>query len=91
MRAALVVVGLTLAALVAVPTALAKSYHLTKADETFVIQRDGSVLATEALAFEFSGSFHGAYRLIPAAPGESIDQVTTDTGCASSVAACSSA
>jgi hypothetical protein len=56
MRAALFLVGLNFAALAAAPTALAKSYHVTKADETFVIQRDGSVLATEALTFEFSGS-----------------------------------
>jgi hypothetical protein len=74
-RTALLVSALAFAALLVAPAALAKSYHVTKADETFVIQRDGSVLATEALTFEFSGSFHGAYRLIPAAPGESIDQV----------------
>jgi hypothetical protein len=56
-------------------TAAAKSYHLTRADETFRILRDGSVLATEALTFDFSGSFHGADRLIPVGAGESIDSV----------------
>src|SRR3954468_13185114 len=62
-----------LGALVAAAAASAKSYHLTSAVETFRVERDGSVLATEALTFDFSGSLHGAFRWIPAAPGESID------------------
>jgi hypothetical protein len=75
LRPTLVASMVALGALVATPAAVAKSYHLTGADETFRIERDGSVLATEALTFDFSGSFHGAFRLIPAAQGESIDHV----------------
>ena len=66
---------LAFGALAAAPAAFAKSYHLTGAVETFRIERDGSVRATEALTFAFSGSFHGAFRLIAAAPGESIDHI----------------
>lgn len=68
------------AALASAPVAAAKSYHLTRAYETFHILRDGSVLATETLTFDFSGHFHGADRLIPSAPGESIDDVQVSEG-----------
>jgi hypothetical protein len=74
-RTGFLVSAFAVGALAAAPAALAKSYHLTGAAETFRIERDGSILATEALTFDFSGSFHGAFRLIPAASGESIDQV----------------
>jgi hypothetical protein len=74
-RFASIVSVFALGALVAAAAASAKSYHLTSAVETFRIEHDGSVLATEALTFDFSGSFHGAFRLIPAAAGESIDHV----------------
>ena len=62
------------------PAAAAKSYHVSRADETFHIQDDGSVLATEILTFDFSGHFHGAYRLIPVASGETVDDVQISEG-----------
>jgi hypothetical protein len=79
-RTVVLIAAFAVAALFAAPAATAKSYHLSKAVETFRVQRDGSVLATEELTFDFSGSFHGAYRLIPAAPGESIDHVQVSGG-----------
>jgi hypothetical protein len=57
------------------PAALAKTYVITAANETFQIEADGSIQATERLTFEFQGAYHGAYRLIPVAAGEMIDQV----------------
>ena len=56
---------LVVAALAFPGLASAKSYRLTNADETFQIQGDGSVRVSERLTFSFSGTFHGAYRLIP--------------------------
>jgi hypothetical protein len=49
---------------------------MLRADEVFRIQPDGSVLATEELTFAFHGHYHGAYRLIPVAGTERIDQVS---------------
>jgi len=79
-RTVFLVSALAVGALAAAPAAWAKSYHLASAVETFRIQHDGSVLATEALTFDFTGSFHGAFRLIPTAPGESIDEVQVSAG-----------
>ena len=39
-----------------------KSYEVTDADVAVVLQRDGSLLVHEALDFDFTGSFTGAYR-----------------------------
>jgi uncharacterized membrane protein len=64
------------AALATAAPAFGKSYRILQADEVFRIQPDGSVLATEELTFEFHGSFHGAYRLIPVAGTQRIDQVS---------------
>ena len=65
-----------MAALTTAAPALAKSYRIVRADETYRIQRDGSVLATERLTLAFQGHFHGAYRLIPVAGTETVDQVS---------------
>jgi hypothetical protein len=64
-----------LATLLLPSTALARDYHVASANETFRVARDGSVHVTERLTFAFDGSYHGAYRLIPALPGESISDV----------------
>ncbi|HET8894119.1 MAG TPA: DUF2207 domain-containing protein [Gaiellaceae bacterium] len=79
-KSALVGTVVAAVALGVAPVAAAKSYHLTSANETFRILRDGSVLASETLTFDFSGHFHGADRLIPAAAGESIDDVQVSEG-----------
>jgi uncharacterized membrane protein len=68
-------IAVAAAALATAAPALAKSYRIVRAAETYRIQRDGSVLATEKLTCEFHGHFHGAYRLIPVAGTETIDQV----------------
>jgi hypothetical protein len=56
---------LIVAALAFPGPAQAKSYRLVNADKTFRVQQDGSVKVVEQLTFSFSGTFHGAYRLIP--------------------------
>jgi uncharacterized membrane protein len=69
-------IGLALlVGLLIVPGAFAKDYRILQATEIFRIQPDGSVLAAETLTFTFNGDFHGAYRLIPSAGAEAIDQV----------------
>jgi Predicted membrane protein (DUF2207) N-terminal domain len=71
---------LVLAALVLVPSALAKSYTLAAAYETFAIRPDGSVLVLEQLTFSFDGHFHGAYRLVPSTAGQTITNVSVAEG-----------
>ena len=62
------------------PQAFAKKYRIASANETFQVEPDGSIRATERLTFAFQGTFHGAYRLIPVASGEHIDQVGVSDG-----------
>ena len=76
-----VIVGAAAAAvLAAAPQAFAKDYNIASAAETFQVETDGSIHATEQLTFAFNGTFHGAYRLIPVASGESIDDVQVSDG-----------
>src|SRR5579864_9717736 len=75
-----VVAFVPLALLAAPAQALAKSYRISIADETFQVESDGSIQATERLTFAFAGAFHGAYRLIPVAAGERIDHVQVSDG-----------
>lgn len=63
-------------ACVLTPSALAKSYRLTFANEQFAVQRDGTVRVNEQLTFAFAGAFHGVYRLIPAIGGQSISAIS---------------
>ena len=65
-------------ALVVLPVlpAVAKSYHIAAADVTIEVQPDGSLLVTEHLTYDFSGSFSGAYRDIPIRAGETFEFVS---------------
>ncbi len=56
--------------------AFAKSFHISGADVTVEVEPDGSVLITEAITFDFSGSFSGAYRDIPLQGGESFELIS---------------
>ncbi len=47
---------------------------------TVQVERDGSLLVDEVIAFQFDGSFSGAFREIPLREGESIDQVFVAEG-----------
>jgi uncharacterized membrane protein len=69
---------LVITALVMLPVlpAVAKSYHISAADITVTVMDDGSLLVTERLTFDFSGSFSGAYRDIPLRFGESFELVS---------------
>jgi hypothetical protein len=64
-----------LAALLLPPAAPARDYHVAAAAETFRVAPDGSIHVTERLTFAFDGTYHGAFRLIPSLPGESISEV----------------
>ncbi|HEY4607132.1 MAG TPA: DUF2207 domain-containing protein, partial [Acidimicrobiia bacterium] len=70
--------ALIVLALVVVPAtaAMAKSFWLSDAEITVVVNDDGSLSVTEALTFDFSGDFSGAYRDIPLRSGETVDEVT---------------
>jgi hypothetical protein len=69
---------LVVAALVLLPAlpAFAKSFWMSTADVTVVVNSDGSLQVTEILTFDFSGSFSGAYRDIPLNSGHTIRGVT---------------
>jgi len=42
-----------------------KTYEITDADVEVELQRDGSLVVTEELTFDFTGNFQGAYREFP--------------------------
>jgi uncharacterized membrane protein YgcG len=52
----------------AIPTS-EKEYEITDADVSIRLENDGSLLVHEALPFDFTGSFSGAYRDIPVLDG----------------------
>jgi uncharacterized membrane protein len=54
----------------------AKSFSLPKADVVADVQSDGSVLITEHITYDFSGSFEGGYREIPLKDGMSVSDVS---------------
>ena len=56
--------------------AQAKSFTLPKADVVADVQPDGSVLITENITYDFSGSFEGGYREIPLKDGMSVTDVS---------------
>src|SRR5918994_597135 len=69
---AILVMGLFLA-----PTeAQAKSFTLPNADVVADVQPDGSVVVTEDITYDFSGSFEGGYREIPLETGMSVGDVS---------------
>ena len=65
-------------ALLVVPVtpAVAKSFHIAGADVAVEVESDGSLLITEIISFDFSGSFSGAYRDIPLKAGETFELVS---------------
>ena len=62
------VVAAASAVIPAVPTS-EKEYEITDAGVSVRLQDDGSLLVHEALPFDFTGSFSGAYRDIPVLDG----------------------
>src|SRR5215213_11656120 len=73
--------ALVFAVLLAGPFAAAaeaqdKSFSLPRADVVASVQPDGSVLVTENITYDFSGSFEGGYREIPLKDGMSVTDVS---------------
>lgn len=66
--------------LLAAGPAAAKSYTLSDAQVRTRVARDGAVLVRESIAFDYSGSFSGAFREIPLRKGESIDRISVAEG-----------
>lgn len=58
------------------PSGDPKAYDVQHADVTVQLQQDASLLVTERLTFEYSGSFSGAYRDIPLQPGVTVSDVS---------------
>jgi len=50
-------------------------YDLPSAEVDAVVKRDGSVRVVETITFSFHGTYTGAFRDIPLAPGQSISDV----------------
>ncbi|HKP09896.1 MAG TPA: DUF2207 domain-containing protein, partial [Gaiella sp.] len=44
------------------------------------MERDGSLVVDELIAFDFSGDFRGAYREVPLREGETLDEVAVSEG-----------
>ncbi|MCI0426058.1 MAG: DUF2207 domain-containing protein, partial [Actinobacteria bacterium] len=66
----LLVVLVSVAVVVPATAVSAKSYWMEGADVTIEVEPDGSLTVTEVLAYDFSGSFTGAYRDIRLRSGE---------------------
>jgi uncharacterized membrane protein len=73
---ALVFTVLVVGPFLAPDEAQAKSFTLPKADVVADVQPDGSVLVTEYITYDFSGSFEGGYREIPLKDGMSVSDVS---------------
>jgi uncharacterized membrane protein len=67
-------------ALVGAPSALAKSADITNAGVDLRLAKDGSLLVTEHLTFNYDGHFEGSYRDIVLAHGEQIRDVQISQG-----------
>jgi uncharacterized membrane protein len=57
-----------------------KSFDLPSAYVVADVQPDGSVLVTEEITYDFSGSFEGGYREIPLKDGMSVEDVSVSEG-----------
>jgi uncharacterized membrane protein len=57
-----------------------KSFELPWAGVVADVQPDGSVLVTEKITYDFSGSFEGGYREIPLKDGMSVTDVSVSEG-----------
>jgi hypothetical protein len=73
--------ALVFAALIAGPLAVPaeaqdKSFDLPRAEVVADVQPDGSVLVTEEITYDFTGSFEGGYREIPLKGGMSVSDVS---------------
>ena len=73
---ALVFAVLVVGVFLAPAEAQAKSFTLPKAGVVADVQPDGSVVITENITYDFSGSFEGGYREIPLKDGMSVSDVT---------------
>jgi hypothetical protein len=73
---ALVFAVLMIGPIFAPAEAQAKSFELPRATATANVQPDGSVLVTENITYDFSGSFEGGYREIPLESGMSVTDVS---------------
>lgn len=72
----LVIVAALVEACQETPSGDPKAYDVQRADVTVDVQPDASLLVTERLTFEYSGSFSGAYRDIPLQAGVTLSDVT---------------
>ena len=57
-----------------------KHYEITDAAVDVELQRDGSLIVSERLTFDFSGSFEGAYREFPLNGGAKVTDVSVAEG-----------
>jgi uncharacterized membrane protein len=56
--------------------AQAKSFELPRAAATADVQPDGSVIVTENITYDFTGTFQGGYREIPLKDGMSVSDIS---------------
>jgi uncharacterized membrane protein len=81
LRRALAAIFAALAvALVLAPAALARSADITAANVDLQLAKDGSLLVTEQLTFNYDGSFEGSYRDINLLHGERVKDVRLTQG-----------
>lgn len=57
-----------------------KHYEITDADVGVELQRDGSLIVSESLVFDFSGNFSGAYREFPLNGDATVTDVAVSEG-----------
>lgn len=57
-----------------------KSFDLPSAHVVADVRPDGSVLVTEQITYDFTGSFEGGYRKIPLKDGVSVSEVSVSEG-----------
>ena len=74
-RRALAPLAVGLVALVGAAPALARSADVIDADVALLLAKNGELLVTETLTFDYDGHFQGSYRDIPLKHGEAITDV----------------
>jgi uncharacterized membrane protein len=57
-----------------------ESFDLPRADVAAEVQPDGSLMVTEEITYDYTGSFSGGYREIPLREGESVSEVSVSEG-----------
>jgi len=73
---ALIFAVLTVGPFFAPAEAQAKSFELSSAKVVADVQPNGSVVVTENITYDFTGSFEGGYREIPLKDGMSVSDVS---------------